>query len=140
MHELEPEDRSAVEAIIGKLEAAWNASDANSFAAPFAQDADFVNIRADRYSGRDTIAGGHDAIFRTIYAGSKNRYAVESVRLLRPDVALVHVRAEMMVPAGALAGTHHARFSAVLTREAGGWQIASFHNTLMPPADREGRT
>jgi len=128
-------DRADIEAIMAKLEAAWNAGDGIAFAAPFAKDADFVNIRADRFSGRETIAAGHDGIFRTIYAGSKNRYAVESIRMLRNDVAVAHVRAELTAPAGALAGKHVAIFSAVLTRDENGWEIASFHNTLMPPAE-----
>jgi uncharacterized protein (TIGR02246 family) len=130
-----PSDRSEMEAIIAKLEAAWNAGDGMAFAAPFAKDADFVNIRADRFSGRETIAAGHDDIFRTIYAGSKNRYAIESIRLVREDVAVVHVRAELTAPSGPLAGKHVALYSAILTRESNGWEIASFHNTLMPPAD-----
>jgi uncharacterized protein (TIGR02246 family) len=133
---INPDDRNAIESIISKLEAAWNEGDGVGFAAPFAKDADFVNIRADRFKGRETIAVGHDGIFRTIYAGSKNRYTVETVRLLRPDVALVHVRAELTAPSGPLAGRHMAIYSALLTREPSGWEIASFHNTLMPPAEK----
>jgi uncharacterized protein (TIGR02246 family) len=128
-------DRTDIEEIIWKLEAAWNAGDGVAFAAPFAKDADFVNIRADRFSGRETIAAGHDGIFRTIYAGSTNRLAVESVRLLREDVVVAHVRAELTAPSGPLSGKHVAIFSAVLTRAENGWEIATFHNTLMPPAD-----
>ena len=129
-------DRADIEEIMWKLEAAWNAGDGLAFAAPFAKDADFVNIRADRFSGRETIAAGHDGIFRTIYAGSKNRFAIESIRMLRPDVAVAHVRAELTAPSGPLAGKHVAIFSAVLTRESDTWEIASFHNTLMPPAEK----
>ena len=126
-------DRAAIERIVAQLEAAWNAMDGNAFAAPFADDADFVNIRADHFQRRAAIAAGHTGIFQTIYAGSTNRYTVETARLLRPDVALVHVRALLNAPQGPLAGRHQARFSMVLTKETGGWQIASFHNTLEPP-------
>ena len=129
---INPSDRAAVEAIVATLETAWNAGDGSGFAAPFSHNADFVTIRAEHLRGREAIAGGHAAIFRTIYAGSKNHYTVESVRLLRPDVALVHVHAVLDAPSGPLAGRHSARFSLVLTREAGGWQIASLHNTLAP--------
>ncbi len=131
---ISPADRSAIEAIVGGLEAAWNGGDGGRFGAAFAADADFVTIRAEHSRGREAIAAGHEAIFRTIYAGSRNRYSVESLRLLRPDVALVHVDSVLEAPSGPLAGRHTAKFSAVLTREAGGWQIASLHNTLTPPA------
>jgi len=61
-------------------------------------DADFVNIRGEHLRGRHAIAAGHAEIFRTIYAGSTNRYTVEDARLLRPEVALVHVRALLDAP------------------------------------------
>ena len=131
-HSLEGSDRAAIDAIVSSLEAAWNAGDGGRFASPFAPDADFVTIRAEHLRGREAIAAGHAAIFRTIYAGSVNRFVVESARMLRPDVALVHVLATLNAPSGPLAGTHTARSSLVITREPSGWQIASFHNTLSP--------
>ena len=104
--------------------------DGSAFAAPFAADADFVNIRGEHFRGRQAIAAGHAAIFRTIYAGSTTQMTVEAARLMRPDVALVHVRSVLDAPQGPLAGRHGALFSVVLTKEAGGWEIAAFHNTL----------
>ena len=126
-------DRAAIEAMVGKLEAAWNAGDGELFSEPFAEDADFVNIRAEHMQGRDVIAEGHAAIFRTIYAGSTTALIIESLRLLRPDVALLHVKSVLDAPTGPMQGRHTARFSAVLTRVERGWQIASFHNTVAPP-------
>lgn len=131
---MNPADLAAFERILGSLEAAWNAGDGQAFGSPFSADADFVTIRAEHLRGRDAIAAGHAAIFRTIYAGSINRFRMETARLLRPDVGLVHVEATLKAPAGPLAGTHVARFSLVLVREAGAWQIASLHNTLEPAA------
>ena len=128
--DLTPGDRDAIESLVGRLEAAWKAMDGSAFAAPFAVDADFVNIRGERFRGRPAIAAGHAAIFRTIYAGSTTQLTVEAARLVRPEVALVHVHSVMDAPQGPLAGRHGARFSMVLTKEAGGWEIAAFHNTL----------
>jgi uncharacterized protein (TIGR02246 family) len=126
-------DRAALDLIVRRLEAAWNAGDGEAFAAPFAEDADFVTIRGEHYSGQAGIAAGHAAIFRTIYAGSANHMTVEAARLLRPDVALVRVYSGLEVPQGPLAGTHRARFTLLLTREQGGWKIAILHNTLVAP-------
>jgi uncharacterized protein (TIGR02246 family) len=125
-----PADRAALENVVRRLEAAWNAMDGSAFAAPFAAEADFVNIRGDHFQGRAAIAAGHAAIFRTIYAGSTNQYTVEGARLLRPEVALVRVHAIMDAPQGPLTGRHGARFTLVLTKESGGWEITAFHNTL----------
>jgi uncharacterized protein (TIGR02246 family) len=134
-------DRAAFQNIVAQLEAAWKAMDGSAFARPFAEDADFVNIRAEHFRGRTAIAAGHSAIFRTIYAGSTTQMAFESARLLRPEVALVHVRSVLNAPQGPLAGRHVACFSMVLIRERGAWEIAAFHNTLEPPpAGGPGRT
>jgi uncharacterized protein (TIGR02246 family) len=130
--DLPPTDRAAFEGIVRQLETAWKAMDGSAFAIPFADDADFVNIRGEHFRGRAAIAAGHVAIFRSIYAGSTNQLTLETARLLRADIALVHVRSVLQAPHGPLAGRHSARFSLVLTRERGAWEIAAFHNTLEP--------
>jgi uncharacterized protein (TIGR02246 family) len=127
-------DREAFVRIVRELESAWNAGDGAAFGAPMTEDADFVTIRAEHFRGRQAIVAGHAAIFRTVYAGSTNRYSLESARALRECVALIHVRATLEVPTGPLVGRHEATFSAVLVLEEGAWQIASFHNTLAPPS------
>ena len=128
-----PADLATLEDMVRELKAAWNAMDASGFARPFAEDADFVNIRDEHHRGRTAIAAGHAAIFRTIYAGSTCHFSVETARLLRTEVALVHVRSTLDVPSGPLAGRHNALFSLILTKEHGGWEIAAFHNTLENP-------
>ena len=104
--------------------------DGSAFAAPFAVDADFVNIRGEHFRGQAAIAAGHAAIFRAIYAGSTNHFTVEGARLLHPEVALVRVHSMLDAPQGPLSGRHGARLSLVLTKERGGWEIAALHNTL----------
>jgi uncharacterized protein (TIGR02246 family) len=63
-------------------------------------------------------------------AGSRVHFTVETARLLRPEVALLHVRSVLDVPEGPLAGQHRACFSLALTKEPGRWEIAAFQNTL----------
>ena len=126
-----PAEQDEAEGLVGQLQTAWNAMDGAAFAAPFAEDADFVNILGEHVRGRERVAAGHVGIFRSIYAGSTVDMKLERVRLLRPDVALAHVHSILDVPQGLLAGRHVARFSMVLTRGARGWEIAAFHNTRM---------
>ena len=103
-------ERDEAERVVGQLQTAWNAMDGAAFAAPFAEDADFVNILGEHFRGRERVAAGHVGIFQTIYAGSTSI---------------------LDVPQGLLAGRHVARFSMVLTRGPRGWEIAAFHNTRM---------
>jgi uncharacterized protein (TIGR02246 family) len=120
-----------VAALVQTMQDAWNAADGHAFAAPFADDADFVNVYGMHARSREAIAQGHEHILRGPYAGSTVRYTPETVRLLRPDVALAHVHAVLSVPGGPMAGEHQARYSMVLTGEGGRWQVASFHNTFI---------
>jgi len=128
------DDEAAVRALVGRLEATWNAADATGFAAEFTRDADFVNVRGDYHSGRDAVAHGHAAIWKSIYASSTIRYSLLRVREVAPGVLVAHVDALLRVPAGPFAGDISAIPSMVLVQDGGAWRIASFHNTARPPA------
>ena len=120
-----------VSEIIAKLEQAWNVADGNGFGQPFAEDADFVNIRGEHLRTRDVIAKGHQGIFDTIYKGSVVRYELAGVRLIAPAVLLAHVNATLKAPAGPLAGEHRSLFTMILVHDEKNWRIAAFHNTLV---------
>ena len=126
---LQSSDRSALERLFGGLEAAWNSADGASFAAAFADDADFVNVYGMHVRGRTAIAAGHQYIFTTIYKDSKVEYRVVSMRELAPGVALVHVSATLNVPAGPMAGRHEAIWTGVATLLDDGWKFTAFQNT-----------
>ena len=117
--------------VMKRLEGAWNAADGAGFAEPFAVDADFVAIRGDLHTGRRAIAGGHQQIFDTIYAGSTVSLRVLQARELEGGPILTHVRGEIDAPAGPLAGRHAATASVVLEPRGDGYEIAAFHNTLV---------
>jgi len=116
--------------IVAGLERAWNAGDHGAWAAQFAEDADFVTVRGDYFRTRSDIAGGHHAIFGSIYKGSVNQYELLRTRAIGESVVVAHVRARLQVPAGPMAGEHVALFSAVIVRQDEGWRIVSFHNTF----------
>jgi uncharacterized protein (TIGR02246 family) len=122
---------STADAVITRLQDAWNAGDGAAFAAPFAPDADFVNVRGDMHTGRDAIAAGHQQIFDTIYAGSTARYTVRKARELDDRVILAQIDATLNVPAGPLAGELAGLASLVLVDDGGEHHIAAFHNTLV---------
>ncbi len=137
LHTISDSDHAAFAKILRELEDAWNAGNGAAFGAPMTEDADFVTVRAEHLRGRPAIIASHGEIFSTIYAGSHNQLHLQSSRMLRADVAVLHVRAALDAPTGPLAGRHEATFSAVLVREAGEWQIASFHITLDPTSSTQ---
>jgi uncharacterized protein (TIGR02246 family) len=127
------DDQQAASRIVAELERAWNAADGAGFGRPFRDDADFVNIRGEHFRTREIIARGHQAIFDTIYKGSTVRLEIMQTRALAPDVSLAHVRSSLNAPTGPLAGDHVSLMTIVLTRQAGEWEIAALHNTLVVP-------
>jgi uncharacterized protein (TIGR02246 family) len=125
------DDERIVSDLVAELEKAWNAADGARFARPFAEDADFVNIRGEHLRTREVIAKGHQAIFNTIYKGSVVRYQVAGVRAIAPAVLLAHVKSTLKAPTGPLAGQHGSLFTVVLVQDQNSWSIAAFHNTLI---------
>jgi len=119
------------EAIMQRLELAWNHADGAAFGEPFSADADFVAIRGDLHTGRDAIAEGHQQILDTIYAGSTARYQVLHARQLGGRVILAHVRGTLSAPAGPLAGEHASTITVVLLKRDDKYEITAFHNTLI---------
>ena len=126
---LSARDQAAIEGLVAGLESAWNAGDGVQFAKPFTEEADFVNIHGRHAQGWWAIAEGHEWILRNAYMGSVLKLTVSEARLLRCDVALVHLEAHLSAPKGPLAGEYDTLPSLVLMRETVGWKITSFHDT-----------
>ncbi|HVF67585.1 MAG TPA: SgcJ/EcaC family oxidoreductase [Pyrinomonadaceae bacterium] len=118
-------DEEALRENVRQLEAGWNSKSGAAFAKPFAEDADYVIINGMQIKGRDAIAEGHQRIFDTYFKDSTLALSVKQARMLRADVAVVHVSAHMK------AGGQEADavITMVMTKENGAWKIAAFQNT-----------
>lgn len=120
--------------IVQKLEAAWNNYDSVAWSSLFAEDADFIHILGAHYNGRAEIERGHRHIFDTIYKGSHNTLAVEKVRPVASNVAIVFIRTRLQ---WYLNGEEHevqARPTLVAhKKDSGEWEIVAFQNTLITP-------
>lgn len=137
------DDERAIRTLISGWETAWNASDSVAFSLIMADDVDFVSILGDRYHGREIVERGHRHIFDTIYKGSRVTCTVESLRFVRPDVALalMHQKIVSHLPPGAIAMTsrqmqvsekmheNEARATVTLAKDRGAWHIIAVHNT-----------
>ena len=126
-------DNDILAAAFEELQRAWNSGNGAQFGGPFADDADFVDIRGTRHQGKGAIAGGHQGIFDTIYRGSTVRYDVVDQVALAEGCLLGIVEATLDVPEGPLAGVNRSTITAVMTRTDTGWRIRAFHNTLVAP-------
>jgi len=124
-------EQQAINVLVQGMVRAWNAGSGTEFASYCEEDADFVNIYGAHANGQQAIAAGHDQIFRTVYAGSTLHFRVTQTRFLTDDIALVHVRARLVIPHGSMAGEKNAAPSMLMRRSGGEWKVAAFHNTLV---------
>ena len=110
-------DETAIRANVEQIVKGWNMKSGAEFAKPFAEDADYVVINGMKIKGRPAINKGHQGIFDTIYKNSTLAYTIEQLRFLRPDVAVVHVRAVLQVTQGDKTETGNARITLVMTKK-----------------------
>lgn len=128
------EDEAAIRENVRQMESGWNAKSGAQFARPFAEDADYVVINGMYMKGREAIAQAHQGIFDTIYKESTVSLSVKQLRMLRPDVAVVHVTGTNKYKLGGEAQVSEAILTLVMTKESGGWKIAAFQNTQVKGA------
>lgn len=131
-------DDTAIRQIVQQVQDGWNAHDGKAFAAPFAEDADYVIVNGQHIKGRMAIETGHTGIFTTIYKDSRNVATIKSIRFLRSDVGLVHVEWNLEFRIGGELKKGHAMNSMVMTKDKGKWSIAAFHNTPIQPGPAKG--
>ena len=124
---------------LGKaLQDAWNRGDAAGYASLFADDADFVAWNGSYGRGRQAIEDGHRQLFdgplngsRMILVGDDAESAPpESLRFVRPDVAIMVMSGVVTLPGQSATGPDHQSVQTfVLTRNVNRWRVAAFHNT-----------
>jgi uncharacterized protein (TIGR02246 family) len=122
-------DETAIRENVRQMEAGWNAKSGAQFAKPFADDVDYVVINGMYLKGREAIAQAHQGIFDTVYKESTLSLSVKQVRMLRPDVAVVHVTATNKYKSDGGPQVSEAILTLVMTKESDGWKIAAFQNT-----------
>jgi uncharacterized protein (TIGR02246 family) len=137
-----PNDEQDVRQVVNGFADAWNHHDMEAFGKLFAPDADFVNVAADWWKGRQEIqmrhayshgtipadAQGEQPRYYGIFKTSTLRFTQVDVRFLRSDVAVAHASAELLGDART-SNPRHTLLTIVLTRQDGRWLIAAAQNT-----------
>jgi uncharacterized protein (TIGR02246 family) len=132
-------DDQALRKLVAALEKAWNAGDSLEWTAQFAPDADFIHILGGHFCGESSIERGHRAIFDTIYKGSTNRYTVQKIRFLAPQIALVFVLAELKLTQPGLPQVIQARPTLIAQKLGSSWKIMAFQNTMVTSGENAAR-
>lgn len=122
-------DEMAIEGLVQVFVDGWNAGDGTALARPFAVDADFTAITGLKAKGRDVIAKGHNEILATVYRGTVNSGKVETIRFLRPDVAVADVTFRFVGEIRPF-GLQQTSCGLLCTKDDGTWSIAAWRNMV----------
>ncbi|HEX8707596.1 MAG TPA: SgcJ/EcaC family oxidoreductase [Pyrinomonadaceae bacterium] len=133
-------DEAAIRENVRQVQEGWNTKSAALFVQPFAEDADYVAVTGFYVKGRKANEIGHQRLFQSVFKDSTINLAVKQIRFLSPDIALVHVQGHNKTKQGETVREWDLMMTLVMTRDAGKWKIASFHNTMVnegPGAPRQ---
>ncbi|MGB5236595.1 MAG: SgcJ/EcaC family oxidoreductase [Flavobacteriaceae bacterium] len=86
----EAKEKIKIEHKIKILVDAWKTGDAQKFASPFTEDADFTVWFGLKLNGKEEIAFGHNLIFNNFYANTVWDLSIDKIRFLGPEVDLVN--------------------------------------------------
>ena len=114
-------DDQAIKDTLTQFYDGWNAHDVEKMTAIYAVDVDHINTYGEWRKSRDAVAQDLREGFAPSgrLSNSKKTFAIEKVRYIKPDVAVVQVRSLSKV--GNI-GTY------VMTKTSNKWLVVSFTN------------
>ena len=125
----EIEESKQIENIIKTLVEAWSHGDAEMFASPFSEDADFTVWFGMKLSGQKEIAFGHNIIFKEFYANTVWDLKIDKVRFVGQDVALVHCSGAILKEGMDSPNEPDAVPLLILNKIDNDWKIIALQNT-----------
>lgn len=122
-------DKATVEQVIENWNRAWQAKSAKLAAQDYSEDADWTNAFGMKRRGRAEIEKFLAEVFSLPFVmAAQSKVVEQSVRFIRPDVALVVTLVERVgqrTPSGEALGTRQTSHLRVLVKSGGSWKIVS---------------
>ena len=129
-------DEQAIRNITLQMTDGFNKHDANAATEMYTSDADFVNVRGDKYTGAAEIRQKLAAILSTRAKNATLKTQNVTIRFINQELAFAHVTNELsglVDSAGANLPSHRELSIRVFIKESGNWRVAAFHNTMIKP-------
>jgi uncharacterized protein (TIGR02246 family) len=124
-------DDLQIRELVNTLQDGWAKKDGNLFASPFAENADYVVVNGMHIKGKPAIAGGHQTIFDSFYKETYIKTEVQSIRYLKPDIAIVHFTSHLTGNSNGQKMNSKGQITLTVEKSSTGWVIASFQNTAI---------
>ncbi|HEX4700298.1 MAG TPA: SgcJ/EcaC family oxidoreductase [Actinomycetes bacterium] len=134
---MSPDATDAVRALFEAVIAAWNARDADAFAAAFTDGGSMVGFDGSQAVGPDDVRDHLAPVFAD-HPTASYVARVDEIRALTPDVALLRATVGMVPPDGAAVNPAVNALQVIVgqRRSDGVWRLASLQTT---PAQYHGR-
>ena len=127
-------DRAAIQAILDRQTAAWDAHDMTAFVVDMTPGVDWINVVGMHWQGREAVLRAHTAFHKMpMFAHTTMIPGAVEMRGVAPGVVLVvdNTRLDGMgpTPGGGAYPTTGSIMTMVFVKQAGRWWIAHGHNT-----------
>ncbi|MBO1580502.1 SgcJ/EcaC family oxidoreductase [Bacillus sp. XF8] len=130
--EHQQEEINEIRQTITEMESAFNAHDANELDRHFTLNATWVNVLGKRLSGWKQIHEAHKVLLPGPLRDSYACYTVESIKFIRSDVAIAHIRQYPTTFEGEIIKDGQGSLAIyVMVKEKETWKIAAGQNTLV---------
>ena len=129
-------DEEAIRNVILQMTEGFNKHDAKAATQMYTYNADFVNVRGDKYTGAEEIEQKLAAIFLTRAKQAMLKTLNVTVRFVNPELAIAHVTNELsglVDTAGLKLPSHQELSIRVFIKENDNWRVTAFHNTMIRP-------
>ena len=126
------------DALVDGFLRAFNMHDAKAFGSLFTEDADWVSVAGIRVKGRADIQAEHEKAFTTFFKSVTLASTGSTVRLIHPNIAVVHFNWELTGQSnekGEASAPRRGIITIVAAKDADGWRITAGQNTntFVPP-------
>jgi uncharacterized protein (TIGR02246 family) len=127
---------SSLHELFTHLEQTWNAADATAYSECFTPDCDYITFEGGHLQGRNANAQAHQQLFNTFLKGSRLEGRIKDIRLLMPDVAVLHATGNVRLRwQSRPAPGRESIQTYVAVKRNGLWQFAAFHNSRILQRD-----
>lgn len=121
-----------IKSVINNYEQAWNRHDAKALAEQYHTDATWVNWFGAYYKGRVEIEKHYQVTHSTYFKATHfTTRSIEDIVLVKPDMALVHVRTDLSGDERYPGQTFRFRRMILFTNKDGGWRILAGQNAKL---------
>jgi uncharacterized protein (TIGR02246 family) len=115
-------DQEAIKKVVAEYTEAWNKHDGRALSMFYAQDGDLVSATGSKSKGRVEIEKAVARDFSSRSQAGKRTATIQSVRVIKPGVALADVAFETVGAPGAEGKGYS---TLIMTKQDGRWWIAA---------------